>query len=80
MFEEIIKSLSDNQTEALIAWLKEEMIEGKKPLNFKTEGKSDSEIASEARAREMAAKMIVNLINRIRRARIKLGSKIESYK
>lgn len=45
--------------------LREEFLNGKKPLALKTEGKTDQVIASEARGREYAAKAIEKFLRRL---------------
>lgn len=46
---------------------KDEILEGKKPINFKVEGKSNEVIAREVSAREMAAKSITNILAKLNR-------------
>jgi len=46
--------------------IKEELLEGRKPINFKTEGKTPEMIAIEVMAREMTAKIIDKALKRIK--------------
>ncbi len=59
--------------------LLEEFSEGKKPINFKTEGKSNEQIASEARGREFSAKAIKRFLNRINRLKNPIEGKKKVY-
>jgi len=45
----------------------DEVLEGKKPLNFKTEGKTAEMIAIEAMAREKASKMVMSALLKVKR-------------
>jgi hypothetical protein len=45
----------------------DEILEGKKPLNFKTEGKTAEMIAIEAMAREKASKMVTSALLKLKR-------------
>ena len=58
----------------------EEILEGKKPLNFKTEGKSAETIALEVMAREMASKIVFKVLNRFKSIGKTASIKKESYK
>lgn len=60
--------------------LKEEFLDGKKPINFKTDGKSNEQIASEARARELSAKAIKMFLNKINKLKNPIEVKRKSYK
>jgi hypothetical protein len=53
----------------------DEILEGKKPINFKTEGKTSEMIAIEAMAREKASKMVTNVLSKLKR--IKYEDKVE---
>lgn len=46
---------------------KEEVLEGRKPINFKTEGKTADLIAIEVIAREQAAKIVDRVLKRLKR-------------
>ena len=46
--------------------IREELLEGRKPINFKTEGKTSEMIAIEVMAREMSAKIIDKALKRIK--------------
>ncbi len=71
-----IKQITDQKGwEYIEALFKEEILEGKKPLNFKTEGKTHDMIAIEAIAREQAAKMVNSVLAKIKR--VKGEDKIE---
>ena len=58
----------------------EELVDGKKPLNFKTEGKTAEMIALEAMAREMASTMVVKVLNKLKRIKNEQTYKKESFK
>jgi hypothetical protein len=58
----------------------EEIVDGKKPLNFKTEGKTAEMIALEAMAREKASKMVINVLNKLRRIKNSQEYGKESFK
>jgi hypothetical protein len=63
-----IKQITEQKGwEYIEALFKEEILEGKKPLNFKTEGKTHDMIAIEAIAREQAAKMVNSVLAKIKR-------------
>jgi hypothetical protein len=53
----------------------DEILEGKKPINFKTEGKTSEMIAIEVMAREKASKMVTNVLSKLKR--IKYEDKVE---
>jgi hypothetical protein len=53
----------------------DEILEGKKPINFKTEGKTSEMIALEVMAREKASKMVTNVLSKLKR--IKYEDKVE---
>ena len=46
---------------------KEEVLEGRKPINFKTEGKTADLIAIEVIAREQAAKIVDKVLKKLKR-------------
>jgi hypothetical protein len=58
----------------------EELVDGKKPLNFKTEGKTAEMIALEAMAREMASTMVVKVLSKLKRIKNEQTYKKESFK
>lgn len=58
----------------------EEILEGKKPLNFNTEGKTNEVIAREVAAREMAAKMVDKVLKKIKRIASSEEPKKEVYR
>lgn len=49
----------------VVEFLKDELIDGKKPTTFKTEGKTAEMIALDVMAREKSAKLIENALKRI---------------
>ena len=61
-------------------YFKEEVLEGRKPINFKTEGKTSSMIAIEVMAREMAAKMVDKTLKKLRNIKSEKAFEKESYK
>lgn len=58
----------------------DEFLEGKKPINLKTEGKSNEQIACEARSREYSAKAIKRVLSKLNRIKNPTEVKKESYK
>jgi hypothetical protein len=58
----------------------DEIIEGKKALNFKTEGKTAEMIAIDVIARERASKMILDVLKKLKRIANKEEYKKESFK
>lgn len=68
--DENIKS-AIRQTAQTVGWkyieaiFHDEVVDGKKPTTFNTEGKSNEMIAREVTAREMAAKLVVRALNKI---------------
>jgi hypothetical protein len=74
------------QIVSLPAWayiedvFKEEILEGKKPLNFKTEGKTAEMIALEVMAREMSAKIVDRALKKLKRIGSIAEYQKESYK
>ncbi len=71
-----IKQITEQKGwEYIEALFKEEILEGKKPLNFKTEGKTADIIALEVMAKEKAAKMVDSVLRKIKR--VKGEDKIE---
>lgn len=68
--DENIKS-AIRQTVNSVGWkyidavFQDELVDGKKPTTFNTEGKSNEMIAREVTAREMAAKLVVRALNKI---------------
>jgi len=58
----------------------DEILEGKKPINFKTEGKTTEMIAVEAIAREKSAIMVEKVLKKLKRIANKQEYKKESYK
>lgn len=76
-----IKMIVESSTWTYIEDLfKEEVLEGKKPLSFKTEGKTPEMIAIEAIAREKAAKIVDNVLRKIKAIKNEPEYKKESYK
>ncbi len=74
-----IKQITDQKGwEYIEDIFKEEILEGKKPLNFKTEGKTADIIALEVMAKEKAAKMVISALAKIKR--IKNEDKITEAK
>lgn len=68
MNKQAIKSIVETPAWAEIEELfREEVLEGKKPLNIKTEGKTAEMIAMEVMAREQAAKSVDKVLKKIRR-------------
>jgi len=61
-------------------YFKNEVLEGKKPVNFKTEGKTSEMIAIEVMAREMAAKMVDKTLKKLRNIKSEKAFEKESYK
>lgn len=59
---------------------KDEILEGKKSINFKVEGKSNEVIAREVSAREMAAKSITNILAKLNRLANEEAVNKKSYK
>lgn len=59
---------------------KDEVLEGKKPVNFKTEGKTAEMIALEAMAREKAAKIVTKTLNKLNRIKNDKEYEKQSYK
>jgi len=66
--------------EYIVDVFKSEVIEGKKPLNFKTEGKTAEMIAMEVMAREMSAKIVDSVIKKLNRMGNETEYKKESFK
>ena len=60
--------------------LSDEFLEGKKPLNLKTDGKSNEQIASEARGREFSAKAVKRFLNKINRLKNPIEGKKKIYR
>lgn len=76
-----IKSLVDSAAWSYIEQMfKDEVLEGKKPLNFKTEGKTPDIIALEAISREKAAKIVDNVLRKIKAIKTEEEYKKQSYK
>lgn len=59
---------------------REEILEGRKPINFKTEGKTSEMIALEVMARELSAKLVDKVLKKIRIIASQEGFKKESFK
>lgn len=70
MFNEQEK-LAIKQTMQTVGWkyvlevFNEEILEGKKPINFNTDGKSNEVIARDVVAREMASKIIDKVFKKL---------------
>lgn len=76
-----IKSLVESSAwEYVEAMFRDEVMEGKKPLNFKTEGKTPDLIAIEIIAREKAAKIVDSVLRKLRAIKGEQGYTKESYK
>ena len=76
-----IKSLVDTQAWNYIEEMfRDEILEGRKPINFKTEGKTSDIIAIEVIAREMAAKIVDKTLRKIRAIKAEQEFEKESYK
>lgn len=66
--KEQIKSIVSSEAWVFIEeYFKDEILEGKKPINFKTEGKTADIIAIEVMAREKASKIVVSALNKLKR-------------
>ena len=57
----------------------DEILEGKKPINFKTEGKTTEMIALEAMARELAAKKVDSVLKKLKRIKGEVEFEKEDY-
>lgn len=75
--ETILKTPEWDEIEEMLL---DEFIDGKKPINFKTEGKSNEQIAGEARAREYSAKSVKRFLAKLKRIKDPVEIKKESYK
>lgn len=65
---EAIKQTLDSKGWLLIEeMLKEDFLDGKKPLRFKTDGKSNEQIATEMKAKEYSAKSVKSFLNKLNR-------------
>jgi hypothetical protein len=81
MNKEAIKSIvSLPAWEEVEAVLRDEFLDGKKPLNLKTEGKTAEMIAMEVMAREMSAKALDKALKRLRRIANREEYTKESFK
>jgi hypothetical protein len=81
MNKQAIKSIVETPAwQEIENFFKEEMLEGKKPLNIKTEGKSADMIALEVMAREQAAKSVDNALKKLRRIANNAESEKESWR
>lgn len=83
---DITKQKAIQSIVSLPAWeyiedvFKEEILEGRKPINFKTEGKSADSIALEVMAREQSAKIVDKVLKRLRAMASGKTFQKESYK
>lgn len=76
-----IKTLVDSHAWNYIEEMfRDEILEGRKPINFKTEGKTADIIAIEVIAREMAAKIVDKTLRKIRAIKAEQEFEKESYK
>ena len=81
MNKQAIKSIVETPAwQEIEEFFKEEFLEGKKPLNIKTEGKSAEMIALEVMARNQAAKNVNNALTKLRRIASSVDEKKESWK
>jgi len=80
MREQIKQILELPAWEYIEQYFKNEVLEGKKPVNFKTEGKTSEMIAIEVMAREMAAKMVDKTLKKLRNIKSEKAFEKESYK
>lgn len=76
-----IKTIVDSSAWVYIEQMfKDEVIDGKKPINFKTEGKTPEIIAIEAIAREKASKIVDSVLRKLRAIKGENEYEKESYK